>query len=188
MALKVFCFVLFLVLNLEEVLKELRILLGGWFYFCCEKNCVKQNMNITKYVCATNQLNSESKIIAVKQRSASLGTVYVWIPSVGRAFRNWAAKKAAPNQTSHHTQLWEERTFRCHFPSESLWTQPLLDLKWLKARFFRFGSGGKISVFGDGNHRWIETIRSHSAAYEQAQLEADSKHASQKLSHLVWFP
>ena len=43
-------------------------------------------------------------------------------------------------------------------------------------------------MFGDGNHRWIETIRSHSAAYEQAQLEADSKHASQKLSHLVWFP
>ena len=40
-------------------------------------------------------------------------------------------------------------------------------------------------MFVDCNHRWIEMIRSRSAAYEQAQLEVDSKHVSQKLSHLV---
>ena len=35
-------------------------------------------MNITKYVYGTNnQLNSEFEIIAVKQRSASLVTVYI---------------------------------------------------------------------------------------------------------------
>lgn len=70
----------------------------------------------------------------------------------------------------------------------ALWepvTQPLLDVKLLKVRFFYFGSDGKVAMFGNCNHRWIETICSYSAAYEQAQLEADSKRASQKLSHLV---
>lgn len=55
----------------------------------------------------------------------------------------------------------------------------------IKGEVFLFWSDGDVAMFGDCNHRWVVTIRSHSAAYEQAQLEADSEDVSQELSHLV---
>lgn len=64
-------------------------------------------------------------------------------------------------------------------------TQSFFHVKLLKVRFFYFGLMGMFLCLVICNHRWIEMIYSHSAAYEQAQLEADSEDVSQELSHLV---
>lgn len=169
---------------------------GAWKFFgrinllMLQEEFYKTKHNQVCVCFISNQLNLSSKWQLLSW-GGKVRSLDIWVASVEKALQMWVAENAVPNQNLWlHTTLNYKRklwgTKRCHFPLCP--SHPLFCVKLLKVRGFYFGSDGKVSMFSDCNHRWMETVHSHSAAYEQAQLEVDSKHASQKLSHLVWFP
>lgn len=116
-----------------------------------------------------------SSVEAVHSTSSSLARAHIRRESHPRKNRD-------PNQTTNHPmfELWEAIARRQPFDT----TFPLRVCESVPGVVFYF----RASLFGGCHHRWMRTTHRHAAAYEKAQLEVDSKHASPKLSHLVWFP
>lgn len=100
------------------------------------------------------------------------------------------SENVASSQTSDHIHLGitrgscRQRVLDAMFPLGAC-DPVFVPCEVIKGEVFLFWSDGDVSMFGDCNHRWTEKIHSLSAAYEQAQLEADSEDVSQVLSHLV---
>lgn len=133
-------------LNLEEIRNKFRILLGGPFYFHWEKISIRQV--ITQERVWFSQLAVQnsgcSALVSEVGHNTHLSTLH------GVSFLDSGCGEGSPKSSlwSHTTLNFErqlgERTFRYHFPLESLWTQHLLDMKLLEARVFYFRSDGKI--------------------------------------------
>lgn len=102
----------------------------------------------------------------------------------------WLSENATSSQASDHIHLsiargsCRQRVLDVTFPLGAC-DPGSVPYEVIKGEVFLFQSDGDVSMFGDCNHRWVVMIHSHSAAYEQAQLEADSEDVSQELSHLV---